>query len=470
MYNLSPLIRQLDTVAAARPSAAPVDLDRYDWYADSCPCGLPAGECKEHPRAREAQRPPGGDWRVWFVCGGRGAGKTRQGAEWVRHQIESGACRRMALVGTTEDDAREVMVEGPSGILAVSPPDFMPEYEPGRGRLIWPNGAVALTYTAERPRGLRGPQHDGAWCDELAAWERPETFDMLLFGLRMGESPRVCVTTTPKAVQHVKDLLAHELTRVTRSSTYDNRAHLAQNFFANVVGSYEGTRLGRQEIHAEILDLVPGVWFRTFETAKHVSTSAEYNPAFGAVRLAIDCGTSQHTGAVWFQVRWMDGGKVRINVFADFLSSGSYSAKNASAIKDLNSSLPSGGRLDLVRVDPAARAHTGIGPAAYTEYEKTFGRLLDRWPSHGVVDGLELIEILLETGCLVIHPRCVNLIAAFVNYKKKTVKGVTYHYPADNQSPHEDLMDAARGGIRDALPGGITGPSGLKTISARRVF
>ena len=132
---------------------------RFDWYADGCPCGLPAGECREHPRARPSQRPPAGDWRTWLVLVGRGFGKTRCAAEWVRHRVEAGASRRIALVGATAADVRDVMVEGPSGILAVCPPWDRPRYEPSKRRLTWPNGAVATTFTADEPDRLRGPQN-----------------------------------------------------------------------------------------------------------------------------------------------------------------------------------------------------------------------------------------------------------------------------------------------------------------------
>jgi phage terminase large subunit-like protein len=212
--------------------------------------------------AREEQKPPPGDWRVWLYLAGRGSGKTRSGAEWVRAQVAAGR-RRIALVAPTAADARDVIVEGESGILAVSPAVDRPNYEPSKRRLTWPNGAIATTFSADEPERLRGPQHDCAWCDELAAWRYPESWDMLMFGLRLGDDPRAMVTTTPRPTKLLKDLVADPTVTITRGSTYDNRANLAGAFLQQIVKKYEGTRLGRQELNAELLDDVPGaLWNR----------------------------------------------------------------------------------------------------------------------------------------------------------------------------------------------------------------
>ena len=214
-------------------------------------------------QAHAYQLPPEGDWQTWVIRAGRGSGKTRAGAEWVRGQAERDAGARIALVGATSADVRDVMIEGPSGILSISPDWFRPDYEPTRRRLRWPNGATATTFSAEEPDRLRGPQHSGAWCDELAAWTKPETFDQLLFGMRVGSNPQVLVTTTPRPTKALKDILAHPRTVETRGSSYDNRAHLAPGFFDAILRRYEGTRLGRQEILAEILEDVEGaLWCR----------------------------------------------------------------------------------------------------------------------------------------------------------------------------------------------------------------
>jgi phage terminase large subunit-like protein len=162
------------------------------------------------------------------------------------------------LVAPTAADARDVMVEGESGLLAIGPPQERRHYEPTKRRLTWPNGAIATIYSADEPERLRGPQHDWAWCDELASWRYPEAWDMLMFGLRLGSDPRAVVTTTPKPIKIIRELTADPTTVISRGSTYGNRANLAPAFLAQIVRKYEGTRLGRQELDAEILDDVPG--------------------------------------------------------------------------------------------------------------------------------------------------------------------------------------------------------------------
>jgi phage terminase large subunit-like protein len=192
---------------------------------------------------------------------GRGFGKTRTGAEWVRERVETNLSRNIALVAPTAADARDVMVEGPAGLLAVSSPWCRPEYEPSKRRLTWPNGAIATTFSSEEADRLRGPQHDLAWCDELGAWnDASPTWDMLMFGLRLGVHPRWLVTTTPKPIKLLRELLAREGKDVvvTRGSTFDNAANLAAPFLEAIKARYACTRLGRQELNAELLSDVPG--------------------------------------------------------------------------------------------------------------------------------------------------------------------------------------------------------------------
>jgi phage terminase large subunit-like protein len=229
--------------------------------------------------ARPAQLAPDGDWTVWLYSGGRGAGKSRAGAEWVHEQVQKGA-RRIALVGPTAGDVRDVMVEGESGILNCGP--VRPVYEPSKRRVTWPNGAIATTYSADEPDRLRGPQHDAAWCDEIAAWRYPQAWDMLMLGLRLGTDPRVVATTTPKPVKLVRDLMATAV--ITRSTTYDNLDNLAPTFREQILSRYEGTRLGRQELLAELLEDVPGaLWTRDLiEKARGVA------PDLSRIVVAID--------------------------------------------------------------------------------------------------------------------------------------------------------------------------------------
>ena len=214
--------------------------------------------------ARDNQLPPDGNWRVWLLLAGRGFGKSRTGAEWARAQMELGRCEHMALVAPTAADVRDVMVEGESGILRCAPPWCRPEYKPSMRRIVWPNGAYATTYSAEDPEQLRGPNIGAAWCDELAAWKYPkDAWDMLMFTLRAGSDPRAVVTTTPKPISLVRELVAGPTTYVTRGRTYDNAANLAPAFLEQIIRKYEGTRLGRQELEAEILDDTPGaLWKR----------------------------------------------------------------------------------------------------------------------------------------------------------------------------------------------------------------
>lgn len=214
--------------------------------------------------ARPEQLIPPGDWRVFLILAGRGWGKTRTGAETVAEWVRSGKCRRIALVAPTAADARDVMIEGESGLLNVGQPQERPTYEPSKRRLTWPNGAIATVFSADKPDRLRGPQHDGAWADEIAAWRYPEAWDQLMFGLRLGDDPRVVATTTPRPIPLIKELIESDTTHVVRGSTYDNRANLAPAFFEKIIARYEGTRLGRQELYAEILTDVPGaLWNRS---------------------------------------------------------------------------------------------------------------------------------------------------------------------------------------------------------------
>lgn len=207
------------------------------------------------------QLPPAGSWRTWLILGGRGAGKTRAGAEWVRSLVEGprptdpGRCRRVALVAETLDQAREVMVMGESGLLAVSPPDRRPRWVATRRLLEWPNGAIAQVFSASDPESLRGPQFDAAWADELAKWKKgEEAWSQLQLGLRLGEDPRACVTTTPRSTPFLRSLLAAPSTVSTHARTDDNRAHLARGFLEEVRRLYGGTRLGRQELEGLLIE------------------------------------------------------------------------------------------------------------------------------------------------------------------------------------------------------------------------
>jgi len=247
------------------------------------------------------QVPPEGDWRSWVILGGRGAGKTRAGAEWVRAEVEGarpldpGRSRRVALLGETIDQAREVMVMGESGILACSPPDRQPRWEAVRKRLIWPNGAQAQIFPAHDPESLRGPQFDAAWIDELAKWKRPrEAWDMLQFGLRLGEAPRQVITTTPRNVRVLKEILGQDSTVVTQAPTEANRAYLAKSFLREVRARYAGTRLARQELDGSLLEDAEGA---LWNSAMIEAARVEHHPELSRIVVAVDPPVTGHAGS-----------------------------------------------------------------------------------------------------------------------------------------------------------------------------
>lgn len=215
--------------------------------------------------------PAGDDWLTWLILAGRGFGKTRTGAETIRDwacgktPLARGRYSRFAIIAETAADARDVMVEGESGLLACHPADFRPLYEASKRRLTWPNGAIGTLYYGTEPDQLRGPQHDAGWLDELAkyAYAR-EVWDQFQFGLRLGDLPRSIITTTPRGIPLLREILADPTTVVTKGRTMDNAANLAKRFIERIHKRYAGTRLGRQELDAELLDDLPGaLWTRS---------------------------------------------------------------------------------------------------------------------------------------------------------------------------------------------------------------
>jgi phage terminase large subunit-like protein len=217
--------------------------------------------------ASEHQVPPPGDWRTWLFMGGRGAGKTRAGAEWVRGEVAAGRARRIALVGPTLGDVREVMIEGPSGLRSIAPDEERPIYSVSRRRLVWPNGAEGFVFSAEDADSLRGPQFDAAWCDEISAWPKGQSvWDMLSFALRLSAHPRAAATTTPRPEPLVRRLVEQAMAGragvvMTRATTRDNADNLAPGFVAALEANYAGTHLLRQELEGELLDGVEGALF-----------------------------------------------------------------------------------------------------------------------------------------------------------------------------------------------------------------
>jgi phage terminase large subunit-like protein len=226
----------------------------------------------------------GEPWTTWLLLGGRGAGKTRAGAEWVRAAAQRHA--RIALIGETEHDAREVMVEGVSGLMRIHAWGERPKWIPSRRRVEWRNGAVAQIFSAEDPESLRGPQFSAAWLDELAKWRYADaTFDMLQFGLRLGQRPRQVITTTPRPIPLIKRLIADPRTAVTRAATAANAAHLSPAFLETVVARYAGTRLGRQELDGEIIEeRADARWSRALIEMNRVALA----PPLARIVVAID--------------------------------------------------------------------------------------------------------------------------------------------------------------------------------------
>ena len=269
--------------AALRP--AELDLLLHDWAV----------------WARADQLPPPGDWTSWLILGGRGAGKTRSGAEWIRGVVSGTApypkleTGRVALIGETHADAREIMVEGISGLLAVHPARERPRWEISRRRLLWSNGAIAQIYSAEDPESLRGPQFEAAWSDEIGKWNHAEeTWDMLQFALRLGTRPRQVATTTPRPTPLIKRLIDDPQTVVTRVRTMSNAANLAPGFLDAIVGRYAGTRLGRQELDGELIeDRQDALWHRPMIEQARVPRT----PSLRRIVVAVDPPASHRRGA-----------------------------------------------------------------------------------------------------------------------------------------------------------------------------
>jgi phage terminase large subunit-like protein len=247
--------------------------------------------------ARPSQLLPPGDWTVNLILAGRGWGKTLTGAQSIRQWVETGRCKRIALVGPTAADVRVVMVEGTSGLLTISPDWNRPIYEPSKRRLTWPNGAIAACFSAEESERLRGPQHDGAWVDELGCFTNAdEVWNMLMLGLRAGRNPQVIVTTTPRPTRLLKSLVARAGgdVHLIHGRTAENAANLARPFMDTITARYAGTRLGRQELEGELLDdIVGALWQRDWIDGARVETA----PDLQRVVVALDPAVSNSEGA-----------------------------------------------------------------------------------------------------------------------------------------------------------------------------
>lgn len=249
--------------------------------------------------ARPNQLTPPGDWYIWLIMAGRGYGKTRTGAEQVRSWVKDFPL--VNLIGATADDARDIMIEGESGILRICPDSERPLYKKGERKLVWPNGATSLIFTADEPERLRGKQHMKLWADEVAAWRYiEEAWGQAMLGLRLGDKPQGVITTTPRPVKQIKDLIADPRVHVTRGTTYENRANLAQDFYSKIITRYEGTRMGRQELNAEILDDNPNaLWQRPqIDSLRVVKHPDLYEIVVAVDPEATNTETSAETGII----------------------------------------------------------------------------------------------------------------------------------------------------------------------------
>lgn len=283
---------------AAGQAVATRDEHYYDWR-NTGGCTDPA--CDRH--AREKQLAPQGDWRVWLLMSGRRWGKSLSGAQWIRQRVEQEGARYIAIVAQTKSDARDVMVEGPSGILAVSPPWNRPLYESSKRRLTWPNGAQATIYSADEPDQLRGPEHDTAWADEPAKWSYLDDplnspWGNMMIGLSRptasGKRARSVATTTPRPLRFIRDLLKDDTAVITRGHTEENMANLDEAMRKEIIEKYEGTRLGRQELAGEVLEDVEGaLWKLTQIDALRVKEA----PDLDRIVVAIDPSGSDDEGA-----------------------------------------------------------------------------------------------------------------------------------------------------------------------------
>ena len=277
----------------------------------------------------EQRAPQDRNWRIWLFMGGRGAGKTRSGAEWIAEGVANGTFQRIGLIGATYNDARAVMIEGVSGLKKLSDGA---RFEPSNHRVLWPNGAVATVLSADEPDSIRGHQFDTIWADEFAKWPNPqEALDMALMALRIGDDPRMAITTTPRNIAALKNLLEAPDVAVTRGTTAANAENLAPGFLETMERRYAGSRLGRQELDAQIIeDNENALWQRAWIDATRVPAA----PALARVIVAVDPPASANGDACGIVVAGIDAAgdaNVLADLTADSLTPGQWSSRVATA-------------------------------------------------------------------------------------------------------------------------------------------
>jgi len=456
--------RRLKALVKTRRPVDQDERDKWDWFAPSCPCGVPIGTCALHPRARPAQRPPAGDWRTFVYMGGRGSGKTRAGACWLIDRVQRGLARSPLLVGQTSADTRDIMCRT---ILDVSPPWFRPKYQPSRRSIVWPNGAIGMTLSAEDPEQARGPNADACWCDELGAWTRAgETWRNVTLAVRHGAA-QTFVSTTPKRIDCLKAILAAPTTVVSTESTLANRLWLSPEFVDQILALYADTTFAESEIQGRMVDIVEGVWFHKFLESKHVQP-IDYlrgQPVF----VSVDAGTSRTTAAIMFQTQRLDQFRVRFLCLDAYLEVDKFSAENAAAIlRQFKARFPDV-EPSHVYIDGSSGQRTSLGPTAFGEYQRCFGekKVIPVWDQN-VCDSLDAIQGALERGDVIVHPRAVSLISAFKNFSRQSRGGQFLDVPAVSQSPFEDSIDALKYAVISILPPRKPGPI-FHRIDARKL-
>ena len=372
--------------------------------------------------ARPKQLPPPGDWLTWIVRAGRGFGKTRCGAGWTHERAMEEPGRWMALIGKTPADARDYMVEGPGGLLRNTPPDERPLYEPSKRRLTWPNESWATLYSSEEPNALRGFSGDTGWFDEFAKYKNPrECWDNLQFGMRevSGDQPRVLITTTPRPLPLLTEIEAKRTTVTVVGSSYENRANLSPIWFKETLSAYEGTRLGRQEIYAEILDDVEGRVYSSFSAKDYPEGNVDPSVVDTGAEILVGQDFNVEPMASVIAVRVSDECHV-----LDSLESGVSNTEQVAA--EIKRRYP--GRHIVVCPDPAGKQrHTNapVGETDYTILQRAGFEIRAPARAPVVVDRVNNTQAMLLQGDrrrLRIHPRAEALVRAFsgLTYKEGT--------------------------------------------------
>jgi len=351
--------------------------------------------------------------------------RLRPVGRWVNDRVERGVARRVLLIAATVSDIRDTLVEGTSGILATAPPWNRPRWEPSKRRLAWPNGAQAKCISGAEPKRARGPNIDTILADELPHWDYPrDTWDTAFMTLRRGSDPKAMICTTPNTERRLDPDTLGADNRNHQGIDPRNSRHLAPEFIDEICRLYQGTRFHAQEIEGLLIDQPEGCWFANFNKSRTVTATAEYILGKPII-IAVDAGTSRHCGAVViFQTTMLAKHHVKFSIIGDYLDVDQYSELNARAILERTMELCPGGVIEQVWLDPASLARTSIGPTAFNEFGRIFGERRTAYsPQAQIVDGLDQLEILLDHGDLLIHPRCEHLISAFGNYVRASLSG-----------------------------------------------